>query len=218
MLRLDATRPRVLQSPYSIVDTRNMIFKRPFIFIRHGESEGNKLGICQGHLDYPLTPLGRAQAEEAAKVIPSSIGTLSIFASSLKRASETADIISRRLSCPALQILDGLRERTWGELDGSSRDIIPVWRSKEAELDGLSSSSIAGFEKRSDFIARITATMNEILSQQHDQLPLVVGHGEFFHSLCKLLEIKNVDEVSNCRPALCAPNAEGWSITWMVAA
>ena len=37
------------------------------ILTRHGESEGNRHKIIQGHSEYPLSDLGLEQAKELAK-------------------------------------------------------------------------------------------------------------------------------------------------------
>lgn len=89
--------------------------------IRHGESEGNRLGIIQGHLDYPLTDTGRKQALEAATLLshfrvitPPPI----IFSSDLVRAWETAMIISESLKLNSPISDDRLREGYLGDAQG----------------------------------------------------------------------------------------------------
>ena len=37
------------------------------IFVRHGESTGNREGVAQGWRDYPLSELGQRQAAAAAR-------------------------------------------------------------------------------------------------------------------------------------------------------
>jgi len=59
--------------------------------IRHGESEGNHLGVFLGHYDLELTQLGRKQACMAADYLIKTVGRPdAIYASDLKRAYETA--------------------------------------------------------------------------------------------------------------------------------
>ena len=39
------------------------------IFVRHATSEGNRLGVCSGQLDYPLVEEGFSQAERTASYL-----------------------------------------------------------------------------------------------------------------------------------------------------
>ncbi len=66
-----------------------------FYFVRHGESEGNTQGKMQGRNDSPLTETGRQQAAQTGRWLQrSGIAVHRLFASPLKRATETASIIS----------------------------------------------------------------------------------------------------------------------------
>ena len=64
--------------------------------VRHGESEFNSEGRVQGHLDVPLSALGRRQAAAVATALAAETSEI-IFASPLRRARETAEIIARQL-------------------------------------------------------------------------------------------------------------------------
>ena len=61
------------------------LFRQPFIFMRHGESEANLADTMAGSLDVALTSRGRAQAETAAALLKDS-GVSAIFSSTLSRA------------------------------------------------------------------------------------------------------------------------------------
>jgi len=66
------------------------------ILLRHGQSEKNVKDIFDSSDDaFPLTPLGRKQAEEAAKKLKD-VKIDKIFVSSVLRARETAEIISAK--------------------------------------------------------------------------------------------------------------------------
>jgi 2,3-bisphosphoglycerate-dependent phosphoglycerate mutase len=64
------------------------------LLIRHGESEADILQVHEGAADFPLTDLGRRQAQEMAKVVHEKFSPDLIWSSTLKRASETAEILS----------------------------------------------------------------------------------------------------------------------------
>lgn len=88
------------------------------LLIRHGQSEWNADGRWQGQADPPLTDLGRAQAQHAAKAL----GAVdAIVASDLQRAAETAEIIAEELGLGAVVLDVDLRERDAGEWSGLTR-------------------------------------------------------------------------------------------------
>lgn len=75
------------------------------IVLRHGQSEFNLAFSATrrdpGIVDPRLTPLGRAQAEDAADALAES-GVTRIIASPYTRALQTAEPIARRLGIPVL--------------------------------------------------------------------------------------------------------------------
>ena len=69
--------------------------KIEIVFMRHGRSRADDEEVHEGRYDAPLTNLGRAQAERrAAELRETGIGFDAIIASPLKRARETAQIVS----------------------------------------------------------------------------------------------------------------------------
>ena len=84
--------------------------------IRHGETEWNASGKKQGHLDSPLTPTGRAQAQAlAARLSSESFSTL--YSSDLGRAYTTARVIADQTGHEVV-IDSRLRERSFGIFEG----------------------------------------------------------------------------------------------------
>lgn len=82
------------------------------IAVRHGETLWNKEGRQQGHLDSPLTDLGKAQAQALAQGLKGQPIDL-VVSSDLGRARQTADIITSALD--QKYITDPrLRERNLG--------------------------------------------------------------------------------------------------------
>jgi broad specificity phosphatase PhoE len=71
------------------------------VFLRHGESVGNFERRWQGQADFPLTDMGREQAQALGKRwLAESKSFDHVFASPQKRAKETADIIASMLELP----------------------------------------------------------------------------------------------------------------------
>ena len=93
-----------------------------FIFLRHGQSQGNAEGRYQGQADYPLTELGIRQAQALAKKWESTgLEFDMVISSPLTRARQTAEIIAQRLGV-ALE-LDGIwMERNTGVIEGMRPD------------------------------------------------------------------------------------------------
>ena len=88
------------------------------VLVRHAESVGNAEERLQGHADYPLTDLGRAQAArlfdrfKAERFEPSHV-----YSSPLKRVAETAQIVSRGWPVE-ISYSDDLKEQDVGVFSG----------------------------------------------------------------------------------------------------
>jgi broad specificity phosphatase PhoE len=114
--------------------------------LRHGESEGNLLGVIQGHSEYPLNQAGIKQAKSLALSWKSNHTTYDLIISSpLLRASQTAEIIADVLQVP-IESEPAWIERNFGSLQGASlkeidQDIdffhpyLPIGGSGESQLD-----------------------------------------------------------------------------------
>ncbi len=90
---------------------------------RHGETHFNAEGRMQGHLDSPLTALGRAQAQAMGARLAQLIGDPAgwrLISSPLGRAQATARAIAARLGV-APEIDHRLIEVSFGDWDGRLR-------------------------------------------------------------------------------------------------
>jgi probable phosphoglycerate mutase len=76
-----------------------MIPKRPFYFLRHGQTNWNLEGRYQGHSDVPLNATGIAQARAAAACL-AGVPIARIVASPLIRALVTAAIVGEKIQKP----------------------------------------------------------------------------------------------------------------------
>jgi 2,3-bisphosphoglycerate-dependent phosphoglycerate mutase len=93
-----------------------------FTLLRHGESQGNIENRHQGQSEFPLTELGRRQAQALGDRWGREQVTFDrIFSSPLQRAKETAEIVNRAINCP-LEFDEVLAERDLGELTGLTHD------------------------------------------------------------------------------------------------
>lgn len=89
-------------------------------FIRHGQTNANKMRIFQGRTNLPLNELGISQAYDASNLLKElNIKWDAIISSPLDRAHTTATIIKNELNLPSnVQINELAIERSFGEGEG----------------------------------------------------------------------------------------------------
>lgn len=93
-----------------------------FTFLRHGESQGNIESRHQGQSEYPITDLGRRQAEAlAARWAHEGRQFDHIFSSPLQRARQTAEIVNGPIGAPIENDSD-FAERDLGQLTGLTHE------------------------------------------------------------------------------------------------
>ncbi len=157
-----------------------MIFtpKSSFYFVRHGETNWNKQHKLMGWQDISLNDKGIEQAQHSAYIL-NEIEISNIFSSSLKRASETASIIGDICELE-VKIIDGLKERCFGEYEGKSRDLL----NDLCFVSDLNKSS--NMESYEEFETRVKKTINAITSTEF-MYPLIVSHGGVFQCLASIL-------------------------------
>ncbi|CAB3779555.1 Putative phosphoserine phosphatase 2 [Paraburkholderia fynbosensis] len=97
------------------------------LFIRHGETDWNRIKRIQGHIDIPLATTGLDQAQRLARRIATEAKQGArldaIYSSDLQRAQQTAQPIAAALGLP-LQLREGLRERSYGAFQGHDSEEI----------------------------------------------------------------------------------------------
>lgn len=162
------------------------------LFVRHGESEGNRERRLQGSLDLPLTETGLEQARLAAAALARARPVAALYTSPLRRAADTAAAIGRRLALtPVLD--DDLRECDVGAATGLTwdeyADRYPEWAARLAEhrggppLDDL----WPGGETTTQFRARCGRALAKIRAGHAAGTVVVVAHGGTIGWLLTLL-------------------------------
>jgi broad specificity phosphatase PhoE len=165
-------------------------------FIRHGESDANRLQIISNRGDrYGLTPTGKQQAQTLAeKLKPFPISA--IFTSPLCRAIKTAEILSSTLGLP-YQITNALREYDCGILEGKSdaeswrlhQEIADNWLLRQNWESRLSQGeSFMDIQQR--FLPFIATLAQDICFA--DAHILLIGHGGIFKLMLPLI-LTNID-------------------------
>lgn len=148
------------------------------IFVRHGESEGNTLGVWQGWADYPLSALGRRQAAAAAERLTGA-GATAIYSSDLARASETGDIIAARAGLP-IERREALRERGFGEGQGLTWEQI---RERWGPDVRIGEGQIPGEEPMLEFHERVAREVDALAERHGEDIAICVSHGGAINAL-----------------------------------
>ena len=174
--------------------------KMKILFVRHGESVDDIEDRYGGSADYDLTDKGREQAKECAKKI-SALGEKFevVLSSPLKRAFQTAEIISSELGVE-VEILKYLKERNLnGVLTGLTRSEA---KEKYPELVEIHNrwEYVDGSERTEDFNTRVKNAVKYLLEMEHNSL-VAVTHGLFLKAFFKEvmgIDIKKVGDGGVC--------------------
>jgi broad specificity phosphatase PhoE len=146
------------------------------ILARHGETDWNRENRFQGHADPPLNALGRRQSAELADALAGE-ALARVYTSPLRRASETAEIIARRLALE-IEPLEPLREIDVGAWSGLTRDEVAA-RFPEPYARWLERAP-HGFEDGETYeqlAARVLPAIRRLAERHPSETLLVVTHG-----------------------------------------
>lgn len=179
-----------------------------FYFVRHAETLWNTLQLCQGLQDIELSNKGIYASFEFAKKM-SKFPIKSIFSSPLKRASKTAEMIYEFHPQSHFELIDELKERSWGSLEGISSE--EMYKIEEKEESDPTYICGYGVEDRFAFKNRIIKGLNYAFSSHAS--PLIVSHGRLFLSLCEILELPLLRQIPNLTLLELKKNTSKWSCT-----
>ncbi len=142
--------------------------------VRHGETDWNFFNKLQGKSNIELNDNGRRQAYLVHKQLEN-VKFDYCFASPLKRAVETAQIISR------LPIItdERLIERGMGELEGKHRKHYNPKLYWNYEIN----SNLNGVEDLQSLFSRTECFMRDLKNNYADKTILVVSHGATIRAL-----------------------------------
>jgi probable phosphoglycerate mutase len=153
--------------------------------MRHGESEANVLGVAVGDPQrgvegFGLTNLGRRQALEAASTFKESytqsVNETEIIASDFRRTRETAELLARSLgdSIP-VQLREGLRERSFGELEGKDHRAMAALLESEG-IEALISRY--GCERAESVQYRVVKVIRYLEEEKQRKTLVLVSHAD----------------------------------------
>ena len=150
--------------------------------VRHGQDTDNVKNILNGHRDNDLTPLGLSQASDLAFFIKShKINFEKVYSSPLKRAYQTASVITKTLDLPNPEVLPDLIERDFGLMTGKM----------VSEINDLPATSLIKTKTITYFldapeaetfpqiVARAQRVLKFLEEKYQDGNILLVSHGDF---------------------------------------
>lgn len=161
--------------------------------VRHGQSTANERQLFFGARDYPLTPLGREQARQAADKLREVEFTRCV-ASPLSRAWDTAMICTEgRYVAP--EACSAIREQDMGELEGLS------WGAAEARFGDQIGSLLTdwfhttppGGEPPGQMLERVGGCVDGLIRRGENTL--VVAHNGSLSLILYHLGLAGVDDL-----------------------
>lgn len=152
------------------------------LFIRHGETDWNRIKRIQGHIDIPLAKSGLEQAERLAARLDREAregGRLdAIYSSDLQRAQQTARPTAAALGL-SLRLVEGLRERAYGVFQGhDSTEIAARFPDEYAQWQTRDPGfAPPGGESVRAFYHRVLHAVAAIVAAHRGQRIVCVTHG-----------------------------------------
>jgi len=147
------------------------------ILVRHGETEWNRVERFRGQIDIPLNTTGIEQAKKTGKKIMKQFKPSMIYASPLKRASQTAEKIAVENDL-IIQTIDGLTDIDYGDWQGLTPKAVqekwPTLAEKWFRRPGT--LEIPGGETLHDIQTRALAALQAIGEWNKDQEIVLVSH------------------------------------------
>lgn len=180
--------------------------KKPFYFVRNGQTDWDVQRLIIGKQDPPLNLKGFQQAEKIGNILKDR-NIKTICYSPLTRARQTAEVIADLIKAKLIEV-DELREKNSGILEGQGY-------TQEAYDEWYKRFLPEGAESWENFNKRTEKAINKCLQQEGPVL--VVGHGGTYSSISQILK-NGVKDIQNCAPIIYRPPTtpnETWQEDWV---
>ncbi|WP_440971154.1 histidine phosphatase family protein [Peribacillus frigoritolerans] len=152
--------------------------------VRHGQTDWNALGKLKGQTDIPLNELGKIQARQCGEFMSKDDWDV-IITSPLKRARETADIISHYIEVPVIEKMEFI-EKNFGVAEGmTAAERKSAFRDKD----------YPGQENQESLRNRLMNGLQEIQKEYPEKKVILVAHGAVIHFILRLMSNESI--VSN---------------------
>ena len=177
-----------------------MPFDHPFYFLRHGQTEWNRIGRTQGQLDSQLNDTGRAQAERAAEALAGE-PLERIIASPLSRALHTAQAVAKRHGIEVVTD-ECLMECHLGDHQGGPHGpFLPAFFRGEYDPPGG--------ETFIEFRDRVWGAMQRAVARGPNTL--IVAHGGLWIAARHIISVDpDLDRMPNALPLHVTPGPLSW--------
>jgi broad specificity phosphatase PhoE len=157
------------------------------LLARHGETDWNREFRIQGSSDTELNETGRAQARALADELAGE-RIDAVYASDLRRARETAEIVAARRGL-IVRVDPDLRERSFGSWEGLTRAEIDARFPDLEHHDGETDAEVR---------ARVLAAVDRIVREHPGEEVLVVSHGGALNALWHHALGERIERWGNC--------------------
>ncbi len=168
--------------------------------VRHGQTAWNAEKRLQGHVDIALNATGLAEAELVAKEFADrTLG--GIYSSPLQRAHGTAQIINRSHQ-HTIKLYDGLKEATYGSLEGilvddyhlKCEEIHPQFHQLTYQ-ERLHFKLVGDAETDFEVYQRAKPVLDEISQNHLDEEVVVVTHGGLMRAVIAMIAGPHVRDI-----------------------
>ncbi|MBQ3115253.1 MAG: histidine phosphatase family protein [Clostridia bacterium] len=166
------------------------------IVVRHGQSVANLTHSFAGHWDIDLTELGKKQAQLSADYVYKNHKIDGIYASDLKRAFNTAKVLSAKLGLTITPIKE-LREISAGEWEEQlfsdiatkHREDFYVW------MNDLDNSRATGGESVAELKERVVNEITKLAKENIGKTVYVATHATPIRAICAHINGKKMQEI-----------------------
>lgn len=145
------------------------------LLIRHAQTDWNKTGRWQGHIDIPLNEKGHYQADLLAQRL-ANWPIQAIYSSDLKRATQTAAPIGAKLGLVPVKE-PALRERNGGSYQGMTGEELQAHFGEEWHRVRQDGFAPPNGESNLELAVRMNTAFQQIVSQHEGDMIAVVSHG-----------------------------------------
>lgn len=163
-------------------------------FVRHGQTDQNKLKKIQGQKDFPLNENGINEANALGEKLKKNHETFDyIFTSPLKRAYKTACILKDYLNLDDPIIDEAFIERSFGICEGM--DVC------DEVFVNILNNTAEGLEKSFDLQKRVIDECLHLSNLYPDKKLLIVSHSHTIKAITTFIDpnkYKFSDKLSNC--------------------